>query len=55
MAKDTLKIPTMDEYAIRLIGSNVGARILGGGKGSLIAASKGASALRKSLKKKGQR
>lgn len=56
MAKNTIKIPTltMDEYAIRLIGSKVGAKIAGGGPGSLIAAGKGASTLRKLLKKKGK-
>ena len=51
MAKDTLKIPTMDEYAIRLIGANVGAK-LGGRKSGIIAASKGASTLKKIVKGK---
>jgi hypothetical protein len=52
MAKDTLKIPTMDEYAIKLIGANVGSKITGSGKGNLIAASKGASTLKKIVKGK---
>ena len=46
MAKDTLKIPTMAEYAASLVGATVGSK-LGGKKGGLIAGSKGASTLKK--------
>jgi hypothetical protein len=51
VAKDTLKIPTMAEYAASLVGANVGAK-LGGKKGGIIAASKGASTLKKIIKGK---
>lgn len=54
MAKDTLKIPTMAEYAASLLGAKVGSKLGGktGGPGSIIAAGKGASTLKKIVKGK---
>ena len=44
-----MKIGTMNDYAIRLVGASLGSGARRGG-GSLIAAAKGASAVRKNLK-----
>ena len=47
----TIKIGTMDEYAIRLVGASLGSVGRKGlGKGSLISAAKGAGAVRRKLK-----
>tara|TARA_R110000782_G_scaffold251651_1_gene339213 strand:- start:34 stop:219 length:186 start_codon:yes stop_codon:yes gene_type:complete len=58
--KDVLKMPTMQEYAIGLVGAAAGSGILKRGiaskgkkgAGSLVAASAGSRALKKSLKRK---
>ncbi len=55
--KDVLKIPTMQEYAVKLVGAAVGSGIhralKGNSGGSMIAAARGSRAAQKLVKKKG--
>jgi len=56
--KDVLKIPTMQEYAVKLVGAAVGGGIhralKGNSGGSLVASGAGSRAAQKLLKKKGK-